>query len=95
MQRGESPITLKTFLPLTISFSLLKLLRNLSISTAIKHTAMYIVQNQTPQWTRVNLNSNRTDPCAGLCHVRQVTVDPILCRLGFNFDGAARLFTVP
>ena len=33
------------------------------------------------QWTRVNLNSNRTEP--------------ILCRLGFNFDGAARLFTVP
>ena len=24
------------------------------------------------QWTRVNLKSNRTDPCAGLCDVRQV-----------------------
>ena len=30
----------------------------------------------SPQWTRVNLNSNRTDPCAGLCHVRQVQARP-------------------
>ena len=44
----------------------------------------------------VNLNSNWTDPCAGLRDVRQVPARPyILCRLGFNFDGAARLFTVP
>ena len=24
------------------------------------------------QWTRVNLNSNKTNPCAGLCEVWQV-----------------------
>ena len=28
------------------------------------------------QWTRVNLNSNRTDPCAGPCDVRQVPARP-------------------
>ena len=39
------------------------------------------------QWTRVNLNLNRTDPCAG--------PTLFLCRLGFNFDGAAGFFTVP
>ena len=38
------------------------------------------------QWTRVNSNSNRTNLCAGLCDTYQI--DPILCRLGFNFDGA-------
>ena len=43
---------------------------------------------------RVNLNLNRTDAYAGLCHVGQVT-DPILCRLGFNFDGAAGLLQYP
>ena len=47
------------------------------------------------RWTRVNLNSNRTDPCAGLCDVRQVPARPNPILLGFNFDGAARLFTVP
>ena len=28
------------------------------------------------QWTRVNLKVNRTDPCAGLCDVRQVPARP-------------------
>ena len=28
------------------------------------------------QWTRVNLNWNRTDPCAGLCDERQVPARP-------------------
>ena len=28
------------------------------------------------QWTRVNLNSNRTNPCAGLYYVRQVPARP-------------------
>ena len=34
------------------------------------------------QWTRVNLNSNRTDPCASLCHLRQVPARlyPMLAR---------------
>ena len=30
----------------------------------------------SPQWTRVNLNSNRTDPYAGLCYVWQVPARP-------------------
>ena len=48
------------------------------------------------QWTRVNLNANRTDPCAGLCHGLQVPARPYpMPALGFNFDGAAGLFTVP
>ena len=28
------------------------------------------------QWTRVNLNWNWTNPCAGLCDVRQVPARP-------------------
>ena len=28
------------------------------------------------QWTRVNLNYSRTNPCAGLCDVRQVPARP-------------------
>ena len=48
------------------------------------------------QWTRVNLNSNRADPCAGLCDVRPVPTRPYpMQAIGLNFDGAARLFTVP
>ena len=35
-----------------------------------------ILKGIMPQWTRVNLNSNRTDPCAGLCDVRQVPARP-------------------
>ena len=40
------------------------------------------IQDRT-QWTRVNLNSNRTDPYAGLCHVHGgASNDPTLSYAG-------------
>ena len=48
----------------------------------------FCVKACTSQWTRVKLNSNR--PASVMCRP-----DLILCRLGFNFESAARLFTVP
>ena len=37
---------------------------------------LYNARQSPAHWTRVNLNSNRTDPCAGLCAVRQVPARP-------------------
>ena len=50
-----------------------------------------------PRWTRVYLNSNQTDPCTVPALVTRGKYKPnlFLCRLGFNFDVAARLVTVP
>ena len=57
----------------------------------------YIIQNTEYRirWTWVNLNSNRTDTLyqPGLSDARQDTAPTLLCRPGFNFDGAIRLFT--
>ena len=41
-----------------------------------KTKGMTLIMDLKSQWTRVNLNSNRTDPCAGLCYVRQVPARP-------------------
>ena len=34
-------------------------------------------------------------PCTGFSDVRQVPAQLFQCRLSFNFDGTARIFTVP
>ena len=46
----------------------------------------------TAQWTRVHLNSNRTDPCAGLCHVRQVPARPYPMQARFQLWWRGRTF---
>ena len=48
-----------------------------------------------PQWTRVNLNSNRTEPCAGLCDVRQVPARPYTMQARFQLWWRGQTFTVP
>lgn len=42
-------------------------------------------------WTMINLYSNRTEPLVPASVTRPAL---ILCRPGFNIDGAARLFKV-
>ena len=78
-------------------------LRNRSISSFI-WSSVYLKQEKylkqvltkfikgdlRSQWIRVNLKSNRTNPCA--CKYRP---DPIICRLCFHCDGAAGLCKVP
>ena len=39
-------------------------------------SGLYLIHLYIPQWTRVNLNSNRNNPCAGLYYVRQVPARP-------------------
>ena len=48
------------------------------------------------QWTRVNLNSNRTDTLYRPYSDAPASSAPYqLCQPGFNFYGTTRLFTVP
>ena len=39
-----------------------------------KTKGMTLIMDLKSQWTRVNLNSNRTNPCAGLCNVSHAGV---------------------
>ena len=71
-----------------IYYSLI-MLHNMFIKTQQSFCNILLVF--TSLWTRVNLNPNRT----GHFHRPMYRPDPILCRLGFNFDSVARLCTVP